>query len=402
MTGGASKPSVMIATDVFPPCNYGGAVRALAAVTAATAGQLNIRVLTRDHHIITGERLPDVPSDIWTRRDGIEVFYASPGTVRTWRILKAAAAAEADTIFVNSLFSTLAQWLLWSRRFGRFGKERFIIAPEGELSMGALEIKRRKKLSYLAFARISGLYRDVEWKAVSDIEAGDILRHFREARCTILPHFAGPGMTGGLPPRKADKASHAMKLLFASRISPKKNLPYLLRLLAAFKAPVQLSIVGRAEDMDHWAYCRTLIEALPAAIAVRIVGEEAPDQMDRHYLEADAFVLPTLGENYGFVIEDALRCGCPVLISDQTPWTDRIKAGGGFAIPLAEPKVWLEALTQVHAMDESAHRHLRDMARAVWDKAMDSAASTSDYIRFLSAGVAGSASEPRRETISGA
>jgi hypothetical protein len=36
--------------------------------------------------------------------------------------------------------------------------------------------------------------------------------------------------------------------------------------------------------------------------------------------EYDLFLFPTLGENYGHVISEALASGCPVVISDQTPW----------------------------------------------------------------------------------
>jgi glycosyltransferase involved in cell wall biosynthesis len=36
----------------------------------------------------------------------------------------------------------------------------------------------------------------------------------------------------------------------------------------------------------------------------------------------DAFVLPTLGENVGHVIAESLSASCPVICSDETPWTD--------------------------------------------------------------------------------
>ena len=47
------------------------------------------------------------------------------------------------------------------------------------------------------------------------------------------------------------------------------------------------------------------------------------------------FALLTLGENFGHAIGEALRAGCPVLISDQTPWTDVVATGAG--VVLDEP-----------------------------------------------------------------
>ena len=43
----------------------------------------------------------------------------------------------------------------------------------------------------------------------------------------------------------------------------------------------------------------------------------------------DAFVFPTLGENFGHVIAESLASSCPVICSDQTPWTPVLEAGGG-------------------------------------------------------------------------
>jgi glycosyltransferase involved in cell wall biosynthesis len=37
--------------------------------------------------------------------------------------------------------------------------------------------------------------------------------------------------------------------------------------------------------------------------------------------EYDFFVLPTIGENFGYVFLEALAAGCPLITSDRTPWT---------------------------------------------------------------------------------
>ena len=41
-------------------------------------------------------------------------------------------------------------------------------------------------------------------------------------------------------------------------------------------------------------------------------------ELKKHHI----FLFPTLGENYGHVIQEALSAGCPVILSDQTPWQD--------------------------------------------------------------------------------
>ena len=40
------------------------------------------------------------------------------------------------------------------------------------------------------------------------------------------------------------------------------------------------------------------------------------------FVKYDVFYFPTKSENFGQVIWESLSCGCPVLISDQTPWNN--------------------------------------------------------------------------------
>ena len=48
----------------------------------------------------------------------------------------------------------------------------------------------------------------------------------------------------------------------------------------------------------------------------------------------DAFIFPTLSENYGHVIVESLIVGTPVIISNNTPWTDVNDFGCGGAFSL--------------------------------------------------------------------
>ncbi len=62
-------------------------------------------------------------------------------------------------------------------------------------------------------------------------------------------------------------------------------------------------------------------------------------------------VLPTRGENFGHVILEALLAGCPVLVSDQTPWRGLASRRAGWDLPLAAPDRFRAAVDEVVAMD---------------------------------------------------
>jgi glycosyltransferase involved in cell wall biosynthesis len=73
-------------------------------------------------------------------------------------------------------------------------------------------------------------------------------------------------------------------------------------------------------------------------------------------------LLPTLGENYSHVICEALSAGCPVLISDRTPWRNLQDKGVGWDIPLEEEERFRAVLQQCVDADGDWYATLVDRA----------------------------------------
>jgi glycosyltransferase involved in cell wall biosynthesis len=87
------------------------------------------------------------------------------------------------------------------------------------------------------------------------------------------------------------------------------------------------------------------------------------------------------------VILEAMLSGCPVLISDRTPWTDLQDQHAGYARSLEDPGAFVAVLEQFAAMGDAEFRlwsegaarygrayceddRMRAQARAVLDDAM--------------------------------
>ena len=64
------------------------------------------------------------------------------------------------------------------------------------------------------------------------------------------------------------------------------------------------------------------------------------------------FFFPTLGENFGHVISEALIAGCLPIISDQTPWLDLEECKCGNVISLDNQNLFIKALERYSAMDQ--------------------------------------------------
>ena len=125
-----------------------------------------------------------------------------------------------------------------------------------------------------------------------------------------------------------------LRLVFLSRISPKKNLDYALQVLSKIKCEVEFYIYGPLEDARYWQSCQALIRELPATMKVAYRGSVKHKNVAEKIACYDLFFFPTHGENYGHVIAESLSVGTPVLLSDQTPWRDLSDDGLGWDLTL--------------------------------------------------------------------
>ncbi len=162
--------------------------------------------------------------------------------------------------------------------------------------------------------------------------------------------------------RSFGQLSEPLRIIFLSRISPKKNLGYALRALSQVEAPVAFSIYGPPEDATYQAECERLAAQLPPHVQVRWFGPVDPADVPRVMAEHDLFFLPTRGENFGHVVAEALGAGTPVLLSDTTPWRGLAQLGIGDDLPLAEPAAFVAAIERTAA--QSAQEAMARRERA--------------------------------------
>ena len=79
-------------------------------------------------------------------------------------------------------------------------------------------------------------------------------------------------------------------------------------------------------------------------------------------------LLPTTGENFGHTILESFMAGCPVIISDQTPWKKLAQAGIGLDIPLKDPDVFRAGIEHFAALGPVDFEVYSDKAyKFAWD-----------------------------------
>ncbi|MCC6990054.1 MAG: glycosyltransferase, partial [Acidobacteria bacterium] len=121
---------------------------------------------------------------------------------------------------------------------------------------------------------------------------------------------------------------------------------------------------------------------------VRYHGEAMPDDVPGWLARAHALVLPSLGENYGYVVAEALEAGRPALVSNETPWHDLQGARAGWTLPLTLD-AWRTAIGELRALPDEAYQAwcLGARAHGLAASPTDAAAeATLDVLRQASCG----------------
>lgn len=327
-----AEPFRVLATSgVFEPgYRGGGPVRSVARILDTAPPHVEVSLVTSDRDLGAPCPYPGL-SGTWVTRGRSRVFYLPANQVRQWlRLLRELRTTRFDLLYVNSLWSprfTLAPIL--AARLGVLRVGRVLVAPRGELSPGALALKSVKKRIFLRLWSPVLRGMGAVWHASADREAAEIRAACPWAHVEVnsdqvdLPHEPQPGDGPHDGP---------VRLVFVGRVSPKKNLLTTLSALLRVAAPVRFDVYGPVEDEVYWEFCQILLKKMPPHVQVTYSGPLAPSAVCATFARYDAFVFPTLGENFGHVIAESLSASCPVVCTDSTPWTPVLRAGGGVIV----------------------------------------------------------------------
>lgn len=291
----------------------------------------------------------------WNDRSNAKVLYLSDNQYKYATFKCIAKEIKPDVIYLQGLFQMCVFPCL---KLAQKEKIRVVLAPRGELCSGAFK-KKYKKIPYIAVLRAMGLLKNVEFQSTSEEESMAIGKYLGANSDRI--HFLSniPSMPCDLPPKRI-KSSGEGRFIFISRILWKKNLLFAIQILKDIKGKVVFDIYGPKEDDEYWKACEDEIKQLPDNIKVEYKGILGHNEIHKTFNQYDAFLFPTLSENYGHVIAEALVSGCVPIISDQTPWTDMNEASAGWALPLEKEDDFVHAIQDVVDMDDSTINKKRD------------------------------------------
>jgi glycosyltransferase involved in cell wall biosynthesis len=363
-----TRPVVLTLSAYYlPGYKAGGPIRTIQNLVSSLGDEFDFRIFTSDRDLGQPRPYDGVSINEWNDHVGATVFYADANARRPSRLAATIHDVAPDIVYINSFFNPrfsisplFMRWLGFTSR-----RIAWIVAPRGEFSRNALMIKALKKRAYISSARMFGLLDDVFWQASSPFERDDIIREFGASpdSICIAPNLSVP-VAASCPPAPSRGASNRLSVCFLARVCVMKNLAFAIEALADCSIGVDLHIYGPVEDEAYAETCRRLVPGDASRLSVTWHGEVPHDQVRLILARHDIFFLPTLGENFGHVIFEALAAGVPVLLSDRTPWRDLDAAGVGWVRPLGDHQPFVQAIQDYASLDADARAAMRCRAHA--------------------------------------
>jgi len=355
---------VLIFIDWYlPGYKAGGPVTSCANMINALRNEIEFFVVTRNSDYCEESPYDDIPPNQWVERGKNEkVMYLSADNLSYRTIRQIIRNTDSDVIYVNGLYSRVFSiYPLLALRNQSHRQKKVVVAVRGMLSRSAIGIKPFKKSLFLKVARALGLYRNITFHATNSKEKEDVLREIGSNAKVIVASNISKGLSDNIEPIK--KEVNTIKLLNIARISPEKNLLYLLKILKDLPVlNVSLSIYGSVYNAEYWNDCQQAINELPTHVQVKYCGQALPEEIPQIIQVHHVLVLPSKGENFGHVVAESLMNGRPVVISDQTPWRNLESSHAGFDLPLENPEKFIDAISRLAQMDESAYKNWTDGA----------------------------------------
>lgn len=347
------KKKVLIMAGFYvPSVKGGGPIQSIKNLVDNLGDSVEFYIVAADRDLGDEKPFRNLIIDKWNKTENAMVYYTDMNLFSWKKFNSIIRTSNFDVIYLNSFFAfkdSIVAVLL--NKLNLINNVKVIVAPRGQFSKGALGLKGWKKKVYIGAAKLLGFYKNVEWHATTLFESEEINSIFGRK---IKIHIAN-NLTknyGNLQLDKIlEKKTGTLKLVYIARIHPMKNLLQVLEILQKIEGNIEFNIYGPIEDRIYWEKCQNIISQMRNNVKVNYYGPINNEKVNDVYQQNHVAILLTLGENFGHSIAEALIGGCPVIISDRTPWKKLENFNVGYDLDLNNEDGLIDAINYYTEMN---------------------------------------------------
>lgn len=141
--------------------------------------------------------------------------------------------------------------------------------------------------------------------------------------------------------------------VFMGRLHPKKQVDVLLRAWARLKPVGWQFVIAGSGDPTYESQLHELVQQLNVADSVQFVGLVQGIKKTNLLAESQLFLQPSLQENFGLAVAEAMAHGLPVLTTQAMPWGEVVAARCGWSVP-TDPDAIQVALAEALSLPAEA------------------------------------------------
>lgn len=341
------KRVLIIYRSYFPSTSHLGPATAIRNLVNNMSTEYQFHILTLNFEFATGAPLFNDAVHV-EEMDNVCVEYIPRGLAGL-RILLKRLKENYDVVDIQCAFDPLlAIPALILCRLGFSRRSRVFHTPHGIFMDVIMSASWLRKRAFCLLSDAVGLYRNVTHLAGSPGEETDIRRnHLRKQDIQVVSQFVE-----SIPanPARRTKLSNQLRIAFVGRVTVQKNLIFAIRILRDLNIPWTMSVFGDISDQAYYATCKKMIQDELGESQITFLGGIEKGLLFAQLTEYDILLHPTLGENFGHSIVEALSLGVPVLIRDRAPWTNVETFNAGWSLPLTQPQMFVDRLQGIYAM----------------------------------------------------
>lgn len=330
---------IIIAPQFPPAIKGGGPVKSLSGISQIlTKNKVEHTVITRNRDL-GGDLLPEDKFE----SNAIYLAQLTRNNLKPY-------FKNTDLVWINTLYSF--QFSITPILATLFLKRKTIlVSPRGQLLAGALSFKKRFFLKLfkvlLMFSR-----HNVVIHFTNEDELNNSISIFKKFKNVV---FNNPVLGDIHSISETENSNKSIVLGSFGRISPIKNLEFIIALMPSLPSEVIFQIHGAIQDLEYKERLDELIAKHQLTSRVLFSGQYHKEDFRNKARQVDIIVIPSFSENFCHVFFEAIEMRKIVIASTGLPWKEANKVLSKTILSLDSDN-WIERIKNISKLNEKGYQ----------------------------------------------